>query len=73
MYKTAISTWGDRVVWSWSPKWLKSQVQNLGRKLIPMWPLRFTCEDSGLSKRVVALGLVGSQYRVGTKVKKILQ
>ncbi|GJU13443.1 TATA-binding protein-associated factor BTAF1 [Tanacetum coccineum] len=29
------------------------------------WPWRFTCAESGLSKRVVALGLVGSQYRVG--------
>ncbi|GJV81894.1 reverse transcriptase domain-containing protein [Tanacetum coccineum] len=34
--------------------------------------LRFTCTDSGLSKRVVALGLVGSQCRVGNPVGRIV-
>ncbi|GJS72721.1 serine/threonine-protein kinase/endoribonuclease IRE1b-like protein [Tanacetum coccineum] len=34
-------------------------------KLSLLWPQRFTCADSGLFKRVVALGLVGSQCRVG--------
>ena len=31
---------------------------------IPLWPRRFTCADSKLSKRVVILGLVSSQCRV---------
>ncbi|GJZ71248.1 hypothetical protein Tco_0635099 [Tanacetum coccineum] len=39
----------------------------MGRKLIPHWPWRFICDDPELSKRIVALGLIGLQCQVGTQ------